>query len=161
MGDVVSGKYPLSLSSWGWLLERHRLLDFVSVNKDNAIMAVVPQLPEVDYGLFIRPFRNDAWSGIGIIMLIGFVFLAIPYLLIPKFGDMTACNLVITSGWYCFVLLNAYYGGALTMFFVGEISLPFNSIREVMKAYPEWKLMMMAGNDAQFQIPASKVKNVP
>ena len=27
-----------------------------------------------------------------------------------------------------FVLINAYYGGALTMFFTSELTLPFNSI---------------------------------
>ncbi len=62
-------------------------------------------------------------------MLIGLVFLFGPWVVVPKYTDTTASQIVITSGWYCFVLLNAFYGGALTMFFVGEITLPFNNIR--------------------------------
>ena len=48
-----------------------------------------------------------------------------------------------TSAWLFFVLLNAYYGGALTMFFTSEIPIPFNTIEQVMDAYPTWKLKMM------------------
>jgi hypothetical protein len=42
-----------------------------------------------------------------------------------------------------FVLLNAFYGGALTMFFTSEITIPFNNIYEVMRAYPSWNLRML------------------
>ena len=58
------------------------------------------------------------------------------------------------SSWTFFLLLNAYYGGALTMFFVSEIPIPFNDIYDVMKAYPTWKLRMRAGNEALFQYKA-------
>ena len=40
-------------------------------------------------------------------------------------------------GWFFFVLINAYYGGALTMFFVSEITLPFNTIRDALKVRSE------------------------
>ncbi len=36
-----------------------------------------------------------------------------------------------TTGWIFFTLLNAYYGGALTMFFTSEVTLPFDNAREV------------------------------
>ncbi len=36
-----------------------------------------------------------------------------------------------TTGWIFFTLLNAYYGGALTMFFTSEVALPFDNVREV------------------------------
>ena len=47
-----------------------------------------------------------------------------------------------TTAWIFFVLLNAYYGGALTMFFTSEAPIPFNTIEDVMKSYPAWKLKM-------------------
>ena len=62
-----------------------------------------------------------------------------------------------TTGWIFFVLLNAYYSGALTMFFTTEIRVPFNSIEEVMNAYPDWKLKFMSGNDVFFQYKAIQV----
>ena len=45
-----------------------------------------------------------------------------------------------------FVLLNAYYGGAMTMFFSSEISVPFTNILEVINAYPTWNLKMLVSN---------------
>ena len=62
--------------------------------------------------------------------------------------------LTSTSSWFFFVLLNAYYGGALTMFFTSELPIPFNTIEDVMDAYPAWKLKMLAGNDVFFQYKA-------
>ena len=55
------------------------------------------------------------------------------------------------SSWTFFVLLNAYYGGALTMFFTSEVTIPFNNIYDVMKAYPTWKLKMRAGEEVRYQ----------
>ena len=55
------------------------------------------------------------------------------------------------------MLLNAFYGGALTMFFTSELSIPFNNIEEVMKAYPNFVLQMMAGDDVHFQYKALQV----
>ena len=40
------------------------------------------------------------------------------------------------------------------MFFVSEITLPFNTIREALKSFPTWKLMLQSGNEAYFKLPA-------
>ncbi len=56
--------------------------------------------------------------------------------------------------WYFFVLLNAFYGGALTMFFTSVASIPFENIRDVIRAYPDWKLMMIKGNDVHYAFRA-------
>ena len=55
---------------------------------------------------------------------------------------MTSNQISTFSFWFLFVLLNAFYGGALTMFFVAELSIPFNSVRDVLIKFPEWKLIM-------------------
>ena len=51
------------------------------------------------------------------------------------------------TAWYTFVILHAYYGGALTMFFAGEPTLPFKTIEDVMMKAPEWKIMMIKGTE--------------
>ena len=61
------------------------------------------------------------------------------------------------SSWTFFVLLNAYYGGALTMFFTSEVSIPFTNIYDVMKSYPTWKLKMRAGEEVRFQYKGSAI----
>jgi len=40
--------------------------------------------------------------------------------------------------------------GALTMFFTTKMGIPFNSIREVMRAYPDWRLLMRSGYEAYY-----------
>ena len=57
MGDVITGKYPMSVSSWLWLLERDPLLDCVPVLTDNDILVMTPNSPLFDLHLYIRPFR--------------------------------------------------------------------------------------------------------
>ena len=85
------------------------------------------------------------------------VILMIPYTLISYYESTQGYMITSTCGWMFFVLVNAFYGGALTMFFTSELSLPFNSIEDVMRAYPAFKLKMMAGNDVHFQYKALEV----
>ena len=47
----------MSLNSWFRTPERNEFLDFVGAVKDSEILCIVPKPPEVDPGLFIRPFR--------------------------------------------------------------------------------------------------------
>ena len=58
------------------------------------------------------------------------------------------------TSWLFFVIINAYYGGALTMFFTSELTLPFNSIEDVMRSYPDWNLKFLHGNEPHFIIKA-------
>ena len=58
--------------------------------------------------------------------------------------------MMLAFSWYFFVLLNAFYGGAMTMFFTSETTLPFETEREVIKAYPDWNLMLLEGNEFLF-----------
>ena len=64
------------------------------------------------------------------------------------------------SSWTFFVLLNAYYGGALTMFFVSEPTLPFNTLRDVLKAFPSWNFVFIDGLDNYFKMPADQVDTI-
>ena len=43
MGDVITRKYQMSLSSWLWPLERDPILDHVPVLRDNEILVLSPQ----------------------------------------------------------------------------------------------------------------------
>lgn len=62
-GSVVNGDYMISLSHWLWNIDRYGLLDFVSSSTDTILLALTPKPPDVDTGLFVRPFTNDAWTG--------------------------------------------------------------------------------------------------
>ena len=63
MGSVVNGDYMISLSQWVWTVNRYGLLDFVSTSSDSFYLVLTPKPAEVDFGLFIRCFTDDAWTG--------------------------------------------------------------------------------------------------
>ena len=64
--------------------------------------------------------------------------------------NMASLKLIRSWGWYFWFLLEVYYSGALTMFFSTEITVPFENMRQVMQAYPDWKLQMMHGMQVFF-----------
>ena len=54
MGDIVEGKYQLTINAWLFPLYHISILDFVPITTDRPILCLIPKLPEVDPGLFIR-----------------------------------------------------------------------------------------------------------
>ena len=56
-----------------------------------------------------------------------------------------------TITWMFFVFLNAYYGGAMTMFVSSDITVPFETLSDVMEAYPDWKLKTQKGKEIWFK----------
>jgi len=65
-------------------------------------------------------------------------------------AKMDSLRTVRACGWYCMMLLEIYYSGALTMFFSTEITAPFETMRQVMRAYPDWKLQLQPGMQVHF-----------
>lgn len=149
MGSIVNGEYHLSITPWLWKLERNDLFDHVITGKDTLVLALTPNPAEVDFGLFIRPFRNEAWFCILSMCLIILITILIPYGLMENYEHTASFKCAMVSAWIFFVFINAYYGGAMTMFFTSKLSLPFNSIEDVMRN-EEWNLKFMDGNDVHF-----------
>ena len=150
MGSVIKGEYHLSLSQWLWRSERYGLMDFVTTSTQSNVLALTPQPAEVDFGLFIRPFQSDAWFCIvGLFVCILITILG-PYVFISYYEQTEAFKIASISTWLFFLMINAYYGGALTMFFTSELKIPFESIEDVMRSYPDWNLKFMEGNDVHF-----------
>lgn len=136
MGGVVSGEYPLSLSLWINNPPRSEICEILSCYTDRPVLAVVNRPPEVDLGLFIRPFRDEAWVATLALTVGLIVIMLVPFLWNSNYDKADSCIIMQTSGWYFFLLFNAFYGGALTMFFTSTPDLPFSDIRHVMQAYP-------------------------
>ena len=149
MGSVVNGEYHLSICPWLYKLQRNSLFDHVITGKDTLVLALTPKPAEVDFGLFIRPFRNEAWVCIFALCLVILITILIPYGLVDDYEQTEAFTCVTVSAWIFFVVINAYYGGAMTMFFTSEISVQFNSIEDVMRD-EDWNLKFMDGNDVHF-----------
>ena len=62
------------------------------------------------------------------------------------YGTKSGYKIVILVTWISFVLINAYFSGALTMFFTSDVALPFENLRQVLQNIPDWKLISIKGN---------------
>ena len=67
-----------------------------------------------------------------------------------KTEESESYKIMAFSIWTFFVFINAFYGGALTMFFTSTITIDFKSKKDVLKAYPEWNLIFKDGKQIHF-----------
>ena len=154
MSSVMKGEYHMSMGPWQWKFERFGLMDFVSLNPNAFVLAVTPQPAKLDMGLFRRPFQDEAWILVLASVIIIVINIKVPYTLLSYYEHTKSFKLSSLFSWLFVLLINAYYGGALTMFFSSELTLPFNSIEDVMRSYPDWNLKFIDGNDIHFIVKA-------
>ena len=161
MGNVVLGNYHLSLSDWRYFYDRYHILDLAILFK-NSPMAII-MIPATqstatnEMTFLLRPFTNDVWMYsallicLSIILIFGF----------NCFGyymhNFSGIRIWIFSLWTFFTLMYAFYSGALTMFFLTEDELPFTNSRDVLKLFPDWKLIFKDGYEQNFEFPAKRV----
>ena len=146
MGDVVNKKYDMSLSAWWWNIDRNDFLQFVPFTSSRKRLVLSPHHP-TDYGVFTRVFTDVSWMALASIIGVMALCLCLARISVglDHFEHGNGQKLLIFTMWAFFVLANTYYCGALTMFFTSANTVPFNSMRDVIRAYPEWKLVVRSG----------------
>ena len=117
-------------------MDRDPFIDFIPVDYGNTVLALTPKRKALDFQLFIRPFTNQAWIAILITTSACFMALIIPYIFVKAYELSDAHMTAATATWLLFTLINAYYSGALTMFFSTKEQIPFSSIQDVIRAFP-------------------------
>ena len=148
----------MSINGWLKTADRNEILDFVRPICTNfVVLCHSLESSELDYGLAIRPFTPIVWKNIGITAIVGLVVLCLPYFFIRDWDNMSANSITKLSLWIFFVLIHAYYGGAMTMFFANEIVPPFRNLRDVLQAFPKWNLVFTSGLEFYFKVPADQV----
>jgi hypothetical protein len=53
LGKIVNAKYDMSLSDWWWLIERYKLMSFVTINSFNDLLVWNPTSLDIDFGLYL------------------------------------------------------------------------------------------------------------
>jgi hypothetical protein len=124
-GDVIMAKYDLNLAAWVWSLDRYGLLSFVSIISITNVLMWTPKTKETDFGFFLNPFTYDSWIAILSMTTLTTIVIAAVYCIMPSGTEKLGQNMMITTLWYFFILLNAFYGGAMTMFFTSNIDNHF------------------------------------
>ena len=156
VGKVANGEYPFSMAQWYNIESRIGMFDFVNVGKDfQFMMALNPKKSKYDSSLYIRPFTTEVWLSIGMLTILIIFLMLISYgfstLKFGKYKTENSFRMIRVVGWIAWVLFIAYYGGALKMFFTTEFdTIPFESQRGVILAYPEWKMKFRKGNEKLF-----------
>ena len=149
MGGVITGQYDMSLTAWLYQEKRSKFLSFSHVDNRGLVLVATPNVPNIDFGLFLRPFTTSAWRGIVGVLLVTYLT---SFVIKSRDSDETPTyqQILAMTTWLFFVLLNSFYGGAMTMFFANDITLPFENIRDVIQAYPEWELLLLKGTESTY-----------
>ena len=158
LGDLFSKKYDMIISVWYWLIERDHFADHIPIVRNRDVLAMKVGKSRTDFSLFLRVFTNELWA------TILFVTLAISAcLLLTKYCKSKKCkscksknytksfSLIIFTLLVFFVIIRAYYGGALTKFFTVTVPEPFENKIDVMKSYPKYNLMIRKDQEAVYQ----------
>lgn len=162
MGNVVNGKFPFSLNHWYWLPERQKVLDFVLIDWGFNILAVSGIMKSnFDPMLFLKPFQSSTWIMIAMTILAQFILFKLGSKVKKMDKKKMGCSkkLVELTIYFFFVLIHAYYGGALVMFFATEPEIPFNSLEDVLQNVPPWRLQYPRFEEILFKQNA--LRNVP
>ena len=143
IGDVYSKKYDLTISTWQWFLERDSIADFVPVNKNREVLAKKSGRSATDFGLYMRVFTYDSWISILILALA----ISVCLLIVKSWAGRykRGRSLLVFILLIFFVVIRAFYGGALTKFFTVSVQEPFESKKDVLEAYPQYNLMIRDG----------------
>ena len=157
IGLVTEGSYHMCVSIFAYFDWRREMFDFVSIGAGGPfLIAYLPQSSNFDFWLFIRPFSNDSWT----VILILVTFIITTALLGHHFeGNINrnkneerikfkGINLVNIIGWIFFIIvINGYYDGALTSFFADENAVGFASESDLLKD-PDWTYNLREGETA-------------
>ena len=147
MGDVINKKYDMSISTWYWKLDRVKLVQFVPVVRGRAILVSARQKPKTDFSLLSRGFNIASWIGILVMLVIVHICILASKLMGPN-GHKESLKIMIFSMALLFVMIRAYYSAALTKFFTVAIPQPFETERDVIRAFPSWHFMIRQGDEA-------------
>jgi hypothetical protein len=150
MGGIINAKYDMSLSAWIWTTERYEIMSFVTIITTNGLIVWTPTKQEIDFGLFVRPFSPESWVAISMMTIIATTCIMITQYVIPNADGTNGQTMMFTTLFIFYVVLSAFYGGAMTMFFKSPSDNNFEDIKDVIPAYPEWKLVFLSGEESAF-----------
>ena len=132
------------------------MFDFITVVNDRMVLALMKKaMSRSAWDMYFRPFTTGVWVMIFITMgIVAIILIGLPFFgklfVIDKRTLKKVTRLIAFVSWSCYLVVEIYFEGALTMFFTTKIGVPFNSIREAMRAFPEWRLLMRSGYEAYY-----------
>ena len=150
LGGLINDKYDISITDWLQTKERRLWIDYtMPIFKSDFLALMNADGQPLDYSLFVRPFNRQSWQGSLVMFLVIIVIKTVMWKMKNK--SVTSKNIVILSWWIFYVLTEAFYEGALTMFFATEHPTPFKNIREGLNLHPTYKMIIIPDSEIWIQ----------
>ena len=134
---MAQGKFDIVLGDLFMTLERQKVFDFGYPYFKSSVKAFMKRSSNaLDFQFFIKPLTQSAWWTILMFLVSFFVaFLAT----LKCFGnneerteETLAFKILVMTFWIKFVLIFAYYGGAMTTdLTLNDFNVPFKTFGEV------------------------------
>ncbi len=128
-------------------------MDLVPFESDRNLLVLIPQQAEVDPFLLVRPFQIHVWA---VLLAIVSVFvmvilhfensLGLDFFRASDGGRAARATLMIL-----FVVFNAFYSGALTMFFTTDVAIYMESVKDVLRD-STWDLVVKEGTPFSYKM---------
>ena len=144
VGDIAAKKFDMTMSVWTWNSDRDSFADFVPIVKNRGVLAMQSIGFRTDFGLLTRPFTDNSWVTIFFMTMILSAYIWLVKSYTPN-NYARSTNYMMFNLLLFFVMIRAYYGGTLTKFFTVTVPEPFESMRDVIKAYPNYNLLIRKG----------------
>ena len=143
-GKAVYDVIDISLATWMDTRDRRDVIDqSFNFYKRPITIYLNKGAQPFDSTMFLRPFTQDSWQLYLVTCICVAMSVFAPSYAFKDWTDSWYSHRVsVLFGWLLFVLTNAYYGGALTMFFSSSPSLPFHSMIEGLQLHPHWKMII-------------------
>ena len=92
--ELPGRKYDMSLMVWSWKNDRDELAQFVPIAPYRTCLALTPR-HNTDFGLFLRAFMPNSWTGVALITVATFACL-----LLANFLGLDDDREMISSVWW-------------------------------------------------------------
>ena len=144
LGGLANGPYDVSLTSWTMTPGRALFVDSHTSILDRPFMiSFHMQSSPADLGMHIRPMALKSWAFIlGTLAAIG-----LDLVVLARIGsrDGPSSRMFKLMGLLFYMVVHGVYSGALTTNFIVKPDLPFKTIGDGLKLYPEWKMCVLQG----------------
>ena len=113
MGKVIHGEYDISTADWYKRYERHLYADtsYTTMAKRVYPFIHLGVEPSPDYFMLLKPFTKYAWT----LTVASNIFLALSAYSFRKNSSSNSFKIFEISSLLLFVLVHAFFSGALTM----------------------------------------------
>lgn len=151
LGQIQSQRFDGSINDWVLDPLRTNCLDnAISGVQFTQLLIISPISKPMDSTFYLRSFSSSSLYALVCTTILLLVLLRLCFKLV-RISNSIGLRILVISSWLFFMLVQAHYGGALTMFLTTDIpSVPFHSLLQGLQLFPEWQILV--GPDNAFYI---------